>query len=390
MSSTAFDDRTDASTSDFATTFTGEAITEESESWLASSHRASAIRSGVLLALLVFSLTTALFGGFGLFSLLITRSFSPAIVYYEKPLYFDYTQADAVAVAHFLPAATYKKANGADAAAAQASFLPSGQRFDLWLELAIPEAHGQQGDELFQVTGEIFTANAQSIEKASRPCLVRQRYWISRTVRLWLNAPFVILGLWDERREFKVELFIDHKEDATTPFSLFQATLQASAGGGRLPQLYDAKVHIQLRLGILAWLLNLVWYRQWAWILWILSFLMLLGGSTGSVGLWFFWVATSKGPSSDYSGTGHAACSQHDTTDIDGDLSGDESVSAEDLQGVEQELEDEKRRNTSRQRNSEGGSSRQAPSAAQRRSQPDARRDFHNNFEPSKVNKKIS
>ena len=76
-----------------------------------------------------------------------------------------------------------------------------------------------------------------------------------------------------------------------------------------------------------------VWYRQWAWILWILSFLMLLGGSTGSVGLWFFWVATSKGPSSDYSGTGHAARSQHDTTDIDGDLSGDESVSAEDLQG---------------------------------------------------------
>ena len=67
-----------------------------------------------MLALFIFSLTTALFGGFGLFSLLITRSFSPAIVYYEKPLYFDYTQADAIAVAHFLPTATYKKANGAD------------------------------------------------------------------------------------------------------------------------------------------------------------------------------------------------------------------------------------------------------------------------------------
>lgn len=36
-------------------------------------------------------------------------------------------------------------------AAAQARFLPSKQRFDVWLELATPEAHGQGGDELFQV-----------------------------------------------------------------------------------------------------------------------------------------------------------------------------------------------------------------------------------------------
>ena len=60
---------------------------------------------------------------------------------------------------------------------------------------------------------------------------------------------------------------------------------------------------------------------------------MLLGGSTSSVALWFFWVATSKGSSSNYPGTGYSARSQKDTTDIDGDLSGDESISAEDLQG---------------------------------------------------------
>lgn len=36
-------------------------------------------------------------------------------------------------------------------AAAQARFLPSKQRVDVWLELATPEAHGQGGDELFQV-----------------------------------------------------------------------------------------------------------------------------------------------------------------------------------------------------------------------------------------------
>lgn len=37
------------------------------------------------------------------------------------------------------------------AAASQARFLSSRQRFDVWLELATPEAHGQEGDEVFQV-----------------------------------------------------------------------------------------------------------------------------------------------------------------------------------------------------------------------------------------------
>lgn len=37
------------------------------------------------------------------------------------------------------------------AVASQAKFLSSKQRFDLWLELATPEAHGQEGDEVFQV-----------------------------------------------------------------------------------------------------------------------------------------------------------------------------------------------------------------------------------------------
>lgn len=37
------------------------------------------------------------------------------------------------------------------AVAAKARFLSSKQRFDVWLELATPEAHGQQGDEVFQV-----------------------------------------------------------------------------------------------------------------------------------------------------------------------------------------------------------------------------------------------
>lgn len=36
-------------------------------------------------------------------------------------------------------------------AASQAQFLSSNQQFDLWLELATPDAHATGGDELFQV-----------------------------------------------------------------------------------------------------------------------------------------------------------------------------------------------------------------------------------------------
>ena len=45
--------------------------------------------------------------------------------------------------------------------------------------------------------------------------------------RLWLNAPFVMLGLWDERQEVRVPLFNNYNEQATTPFVVFRATLQA-------------------------------------------------------------------------------------------------------------------------------------------------------------------
>lgn len=37
--------------------------------------------------------------------------------------------------------------------------------------------------------------------------------------------------------------------------------VQARAGGGRLPQLYEAKVHLRLRLGIVSRLLFLVGQR---------------------------------------------------------------------------------------------------------------------------------
>lgn len=144
-------------------------------------------------------------------------------------------------------------------AAAQARFLDSRQRFDIWLELATPDNHGAEGDEVFQVSngtsvedtpckhfqqvspcmhvlwvsthlltasadetprtctgtnralyltsvyvcnryqasaclaqvlGELVTGDGRIAASASRPCLVKQRYWVSRTFRsvCWPHA----------------------------------------------------------------------------------------------------------------------------------------------------------------------------------------------------------
>ena len=43
--------------------------------------------------------------------------------------------------------------------------------------------------------------------------------------------------------------------------------LQARAGGGRLPQLYEATVHLQLRLGLVSRLLSLVSCAAHQWFL---------------------------------------------------------------------------------------------------------------------------
>ena len=61
-------------------------------------------------------------------------------------------------------------------AAAQARFLASKQRFDVWLELATPEAHGQGGDELFQVC--LLVLERQAVTgRCTVVCLVHVGTW---------------------------------------------------------------------------------------------------------------------------------------------------------------------------------------------------------------------
>ena len=49
-------------------------------------------------------------GGSMLFYILLSRYFSPEAAHHSRSLYFDYTKADAVATAHFLPDIQYNRA----------------------------------------------------------------------------------------------------------------------------------------------------------------------------------------------------------------------------------------------------------------------------------------
>lgn len=140
--------------------------------------------------------------------------------------------------------------------------------------------------------------------------------------------------------------------------------LQARAGGGRLPQLYEAKVHLQLRLGLFSRLLslvhaslaihamiqpqrfvpivvNLLQTRPGNWIAWSLiglSLFCIVGGSLGCTSLLTLWFLTrgSSDSSTHRQPVGNFGLAE-DGTDINEDtpeLSEDESASAQDIQGT--------------------------------------------------------
>jgi len=68
------------------------------------------LRTVTLLSTSFLCAAVACLGGTLLFYILLSRIFSPAAAHHERSLYFDYTKADAIATAHFLPESQYNRA----------------------------------------------------------------------------------------------------------------------------------------------------------------------------------------------------------------------------------------------------------------------------------------
>lgn len=390
------DDRTAAFTTDYPSTTVSDLLEDDNDSWLNYlPATVTTLKTVTLLSTSAICAGLAWLGGSMLFYILLSRYFSPEAAHHSRSLYFDYTKADAVATAHFLPDIQYNRAMLSAAAASQARFLSSRQRFDVWLELATPEAHGQEGDEVFQVIGELLSADGRVAGTSSRPCLVRQGYWLSRTFKFWLTAPFAIVGLWDERREVRIPLFSNYREQATTPFVVFKATLQPRAGGGRLPQLYEAKVHVRLRLGIISRLLIMT--KPGSMVTWILvaaSLISLFGGGLGSVALFLLWFVT-RGASSISSARSHLGTAgiREEKADVDKELSDDDDpASPEDVQGMVDDFIDDDFGQKRNYRGKGDGSSGRSTVANDESNQhdDDARKQYYASYSQHTGPKKLS
>ncbi len=84
---------------------------DDSDSWLNYLPSAlTTLKTVTLLSTSFLCAALAWLGGCLLVFILLSRYFSPAAAHHSRSLYFDYTKAEAVATAHFLPDAQYRQA----------------------------------------------------------------------------------------------------------------------------------------------------------------------------------------------------------------------------------------------------------------------------------------
>ena len=81
------------------------------DSWSAYIFTSRNLKTVTLWGTSLLCATLAWLGGLLFLYVLLSRYFLPATAHHSRSLYFDYTKADAVATAHFLPDVQYHKAS---------------------------------------------------------------------------------------------------------------------------------------------------------------------------------------------------------------------------------------------------------------------------------------
>lgn len=199
-------------------------------------------------------------GGCLLLWLYVSRTFSPASAHVVKPLYFDYTQLQAVAATSLVSdsrltayANNLREANPKKNTTRQLiqghRFLAPGEVVSMWVDLRMPRSRAASAD-LFQAIGELHTADGQQLARSSRPTFPVSSNLLSLGWGLWA-APLRALGLWASDTRLQVVLFERYTEQADQPFAIFMCTLHGRAGGGLPPPVASADLHIKLHIGTL-------------------------------------------------------------------------------------------------------------------------------------------
>ncbi|KXZ51929.1 hypothetical protein GPECTOR_11g55 [Gonium pectorale] len=228
--------------------------------------------------------------GCGLLGFLFYTSYkAPAASHYVRPLHFDYSGYVAVAHAPLVterPTRTRGRPVAPTAAQPISRFLPSGTKVAVYVRLRIPSDH----TDLFQIVGELLSNATHVTARSVRTHIITPQPPMYRFARYCLLLPFHIVG-WGHGDWVTVDLplFDSFEDGEDTPVSTFRARLSsrnASRGGLPPPPVYQAEVHVRLKLGILQTVLS--WVRPGPLGFWVVAAVGLVavgGGTFGALGL---------------------------------------------------------------------------------------------------------
>ncbi|GBF96887.1 hypothetical protein Rsub_09892 [Raphidocelis subcapitata] len=215
----------------------------------------SALQATLLALLAALSWAVACSGTFMLGWLLVSRMYLPSEIAWDRPLYFDYGGSVSTAMALVpltrdpdaspaglladpsagggpggwaddFPLAHGARGGGGGAgggAAGARLLLSPGRRASVSVRLRLPPPGDQ---DLFQVTGELLTADGRLLGRAARTHVPRRAPLVPRLLRWAVTAPWAALGLYDDSERVELLLFDGFGAAAAQP----------GAAGGKPPR----------------------------------------------------------------------------------------------------------------------------------------------------------
>ena len=171
---------------------------------------------------------------------------------YRQPVHLDYLAERPAAEVPFVPAKFLVGGKLGAGVPEGTSLLAPGTEFDVLLKLRVPEIEANR--EIFQITAKLMTANGTVIFTNSRPVLVTQRSPYVATLRTFLAAPLVLLGLRAEEEYVEVPIMEAIRQQRVQR----AAVLEVGVGrrGRPPPQIAAAEALVVLRLG---WFVNMLY-----------------------------------------------------------------------------------------------------------------------------------
>jgi len=162
---------------------------------------------------------------------------------------------------------------GADAALAGLRPMPPGQRFNVDVELVIPDHAGNWA--LFQVEGVLGDGAGNPLAASSRPAMVPYRSPLVLWTRRALAWPWSAAGLAGEAQRLTVRLFDDVVDGAAAAATL-QVRLRPRHGGpAGAPEVASARAVVTKRLG---WVGRALYHLRPSWPVAASTYLLCLGG----------------------------------------------------------------------------------------------------------------